>query len=241
MNPSRRHRDQRAVLLSCRRREGFGAIQDSQCMAVNAWCSFAGAVTLSAAVLALATAPAPAQTPKDLNCTGNPDIAWDLQVVGCSKAIESGRSSGKNLAAILVNRGNAYHNTGKDDAALADYNEALSSIRQRPPPITAGSIRGRATSIAPSPITTRRAGSTPMMRSRSTIAAAPIRPNPIPTGRSPTTARPSGCIPMPARPSPNRCRAYADKQDVEPALADCEQGAGLDPHEPRVFFWRGGH
>lgn len=94
-------------------------------MAVNEWCSFAGAVTLSAAVLALATAPAPAQTPKDLNCTGNPDIAWDLQVVGCSKAIESGRSSGKNLAAILVNRGNAYHNTGKDDAALADYNEAL--------------------------------------------------------------------------------------------------------------------
>src|SRR3981081_4776820 len=78
-------------------------------MKTNEWRTFAGAVMLSATVSALAsmTAPALAETLKDLKCTGNPDIPWDEQIVGCTTAIAAGNYAGKEFFAPSTNRAQA--------------------------------------------------------------------------------------------------------------------------------------
>src|SRR6516164_4340966 len=62
---------------------------------------------LSATTLELASMNASAlpQSLHDWKCTGNADIPWDEQIVGCSNAIKSGRYTGKDLAAAFNDRG----------------------------------------------------------------------------------------------------------------------------------------
>lgn len=59
------------------------------------------ALVLLAATLALAAMNAPglAQTLNDRKCTGNPDVPWDEQIVGCTNAIKSKKYAGNDLAA----------------------------------------------------------------------------------------------------------------------------------------------
>src|SRR4029077_16886200 len=96
-------------------------------MHANRWRRFAGGGMLSATVSApaLMTAPALAQTLKDWKCTGNPDIPWNEQIIGCSNAINSGTIAGRELAAALSNRGRAYAARSDLDRALADYGQAI--------------------------------------------------------------------------------------------------------------------
>jgi tetratricopeptide (TPR) repeat protein len=88
--------------------------------------ALSGALMLSAATLELASmnAPVVAQT-NALKCTGNPDIPWNEQIVGCTNAIKSGRYTGKDLAAIFNGRGTAYRAMGDFDRAIQDYDQAI--------------------------------------------------------------------------------------------------------------------
>ena len=81
---------------------------------------------LAALALVAVTMPAPAQSLRDLKCTGNPDVPWAEQIAGCTQAIGSGRFSGTGLAKLLNNRGVAYLNTRDFDRAIADYDRAIS-------------------------------------------------------------------------------------------------------------------
>jgi len=69
--------------------------------------ALSGALMLSATTLELASMNASAlpQSLNDWKCTGNADIPWDEQIVGCSNAIKSGRYTGKDLAAAFNDRG----------------------------------------------------------------------------------------------------------------------------------------
>jgi lipoprotein NlpI len=98
---------------------------------------------LAVAVLALAgtTAPGLAQTAQQWKCTGNADIPWDVQIIGCTNAIQSGKYVGKNLTGAYLNRGLAYDAEGDYDHALADYDQA---IRLDPNNATAYNNRGNA-------------------------------------------------------------------------------------------------
>jgi tetratricopeptide (TPR) repeat protein len=63
------------------------------------------------------------------------DVTWcanqgnqfsdDQQITGCIAAIQSGRWSGKNLAEVFNNLGNAYKAKGDRDRAIAVYTEAV--------------------------------------------------------------------------------------------------------------------
>src|SRR4029077_11704670 len=86
------------------------------------WAGLAVAMTSTAT---LVTAPATAQTALQWKCTGNPDLAWDVQIEGCTTAIRSGKYSGRDLAWAYCNRGNAHHDKGDTDRAITDYNEAI--------------------------------------------------------------------------------------------------------------------
>src|SRR5262249_53024610 len=61
----------------------------------------------------------------DAKCTGEPDVPWSEQIAGCTKAIESGKYAGKDLARALIFRGKAYGQTGDIDRCLADIEEAI--------------------------------------------------------------------------------------------------------------------
>jgi lipoprotein NlpI len=82
-------------------------------------------VLLSAALLAALAAPAVAQSSKDRQCTGDPDVPADAQIAGCTEAIGSQAFSGKALAALYTNRGNAYLANRDLDGAFADYSQAI--------------------------------------------------------------------------------------------------------------------
>jgi tetratricopeptide (TPR) repeat protein len=94
----------------------------------NGWRTLAGIVMLSTTVsgLVFMAAPALAQALKDWKCTGDTDIPWAEQVVGCSNAIDSEKLTGEHLAAAFNNRGGAYGATGDLDHALTDFNQAIS-------------------------------------------------------------------------------------------------------------------
>jgi tetratricopeptide (TPR) repeat protein len=49
----------------------------------------------------------------------------DLQIEGCTAAIQSRRLRGKDLARSLYNRGTAYYKKRDYDRAVADYTEAI--------------------------------------------------------------------------------------------------------------------
>jgi TPR repeat len=65
-----------------------------------------------------------AQSLKDFKCTGNADVAWDEQLVGCTEAIRSGKFPEMSVAAAFRNRGNAYATKGDLERAIADYDQA---------------------------------------------------------------------------------------------------------------------
>ena len=89
-------------------------------------CRWIGLAPLAAmSSLALATMAGSAQVGKEWNCTGTSDVAWDVQISGCTTAIRSGNFAGKDLARALFARGEAYQATGNYDRAVADYNEAV--------------------------------------------------------------------------------------------------------------------
>jgi tetratricopeptide (TPR) repeat protein len=46
-------------------------------------------------------------------------------ISGCTAAAQSGRWSGQDLAAVLLNRGKAFANKGDLDRAIADFNDAI--------------------------------------------------------------------------------------------------------------------
>ncbi len=49
----------------------------------------------------------------------------DIRIVACTRNIQSGRFSGRNLAVAFANRGHAYKSKGQWDRAIADYSEAI--------------------------------------------------------------------------------------------------------------------
>jgi tetratricopeptide (TPR) repeat protein len=65
------------------------------------------------------------QSVPDAKCTGETDVPWSEQIAGCTKAIESGRYAGKDLAKALIFRAKAYGQTGDIDRCLADVEEAI--------------------------------------------------------------------------------------------------------------------
>jgi lipoprotein NlpI len=81
---------------------------------------------LAAAVLAHATAPVLGQTTVNdaercANVTGSPDLA----IQHCTRAIESGRHTGDELAKLHYNRGIEWAAKGDYDRAIADYDVSL--------------------------------------------------------------------------------------------------------------------
>jgi tetratricopeptide (TPR) repeat protein len=66
-----------------------------------------------------------AQSVLDAKCTGEADVPWSEQIAGYSKAIESGKYAGKDLAKARIFRGKAYARTGDIDRCLADIEEAI--------------------------------------------------------------------------------------------------------------------
>ena len=83
----------------------------------------AGAALIVAASTIIS--PAGAQTAQQWKCTGNPDIAWDQQIAGCTDTIQSGKYSGAGLAWAYGNRGRSYRVKKDYDRAIADFSEAI--------------------------------------------------------------------------------------------------------------------
>ena len=83
---------------------------------------FSAALPLALVLLAI---QAHAQTLPEAKCTGKPDVPWSEQIAGCSKAIESGTYTGKDLAKAFTSRGNAYAQTSDIDRSLADFDQAI--------------------------------------------------------------------------------------------------------------------
>jgi tetratricopeptide (TPR) repeat protein len=68
-----------------------------------------------------------AQTQQQIDRCENNGYVYspDLQINGCTAAIQSGQWSGKDLALVFNNRGNAYSDKNDYDRAIADFNEAI--------------------------------------------------------------------------------------------------------------------
>jgi len=65
----------------------------------------------------------------------------DIQIVACTRNIQSGRFTGQNLAIAFMNRGLAYKKKGQWDKAIADFDGA---IRLKPDFVFALNNRGNA-------------------------------------------------------------------------------------------------
>jgi len=65
----------------------------------------------------------------------------DIQIIACTRNIESGRFAGRNLAVAFTNRALGYKRKGQLDKAIADYDEA---IRLKPDLVVAFNNRGNA-------------------------------------------------------------------------------------------------
>ncbi|HZS63500.1 MAG TPA: hypothetical protein VFA53_03240, partial [Xanthobacteraceae bacterium] len=73
--------------------------------------AFAAGLALTAVV---PLSPAAAQSQQQLNwCEGKDGAPPDLIIGGCTAVIQSGKITGKNLAAAFNNRGNAYDDKGQ--------------------------------------------------------------------------------------------------------------------------------
>lgn len=77
-------------------------------------------------VVALLAAPARAQLAPEWNsCTGNSDIAWNLQLKSCSALINSAKESPSNRAIAYIRRALLWRSKGDPDRGLADFSEAI--------------------------------------------------------------------------------------------------------------------
>ena len=101
----------------------------------------AGPAALAAIFLVAWTGTAQADFSQEIHrCDfggGHPDI----QIVACTRNIQSGRFIGQNLAVAFTNRGLAYKRKGHGDKAIADFSEA---IRLKPDFVFALNNRGNA-------------------------------------------------------------------------------------------------
>jgi lipoprotein NlpI len=93
------------------------------------------------AVVALAGLPTVAAADDEDTCTKQ---SGDLAIAACSRAIDSGRYTGRSLAADYVKRGREYQARRDLDRALADFSEA---IRLDPTFALAFNLRGLAYKI----------------------------------------------------------------------------------------------
>ncbi|HEY4921599.1 MAG TPA: tetratricopeptide repeat protein [Xanthobacteraceae bacterium] len=76
--------------------------------------------------VALCAGPAPAQTSQQLDwCSGSFAATGRQRINACTALIDSGRYTGKELARILVDRGDAYRDVLDFEHALADYDKAI--------------------------------------------------------------------------------------------------------------------
>ena len=66
-----------------------------------------------------------AVTVRQWKCTGNSDVAWDEQIVGCTNAIQSGKYGATVLARFYNNRGIVYKAKSDVDGAIGDYDQAI--------------------------------------------------------------------------------------------------------------------
>jgi len=87
--------------------------------------SVSAAMICTTLALAWTAMSARAETVLNEKCTGKPDVAWDVQIAGCSEAIGSGKFAGKDLAKALTFRGQAYAQTGDLDRSLADIEQVI--------------------------------------------------------------------------------------------------------------------
>lgn len=78
-------------------------------------------------VLALASLPAAAQTPPEVNaCGSGAHIAPDVLIKSCTDFIAAGGRTDDQLAAAFNNRGIGYRAENKLDPAIADFTKAIS-------------------------------------------------------------------------------------------------------------------
>ncbi len=105
---------------------------------MNAWRWRAIAAAMIVAALAL---PAAAQTRDQIDWCGDGGFPPNMQIRGCTAAIQSGTWSEKALAWAYVNRGNASNANHDYDGAIADYDQAL---RLDPGDVDARDRRARA-------------------------------------------------------------------------------------------------
>jgi len=87
-------------------------------------CVVAGALLI---VPLFPPAPADAQTQQQIDWCVNKGYVYspNLQINGCTAALQSGRLSGKDLASAFNNRGNAYNDKNDYDRAIADFDQAI--------------------------------------------------------------------------------------------------------------------
>lgn len=81
--------------------------------------------SLLSLVFVLLTIQVQAQPAPDAKCTGETDVPWVEQIAECTRAIESGRYAGGDLAKVLLLRGKAYGQTVDFERCLADVEEAI--------------------------------------------------------------------------------------------------------------------
>jgi tetratricopeptide (TPR) repeat protein len=94
------------------------------------------------ALLLLPAASAPAQTKRELNwCFKGAGFSANLRIRGCTAAIQSGHQSDANMTSAYYNRGIAYAEKGRNDLAIADFDQVL---QREPGSIFALNNRGAA-------------------------------------------------------------------------------------------------
>jgi tetratricopeptide (TPR) repeat protein len=82
------------------------------------------ATALLLAAVVLMPAAASAQDAQQWNCRGDADDLA-VQIEGCTRAINSGKYSGKNLVWAYINRGSVYDYQRDFEHAIADLDEAI--------------------------------------------------------------------------------------------------------------------
>ncbi len=84
-------------------------------------------LTVACITLAMPAAmPSLAQTERELNwCFKGAGFSAALRIRGCTAAIQSGRQSDTNLATAYYNRGIAHAEKGRNDLAIADFDQVL--------------------------------------------------------------------------------------------------------------------
>ena len=99
---------------------------------------FAGAIALMA--VTGCGGPAAAQQSQDVTaCVNKEKASPDIQIGGCTAAIQSGQWKSEGLAWAFNNRGDAYYKKGQYDRAIQDYDQA---IKLNPSNAIAFSARG---------------------------------------------------------------------------------------------------